>query len=148
MQLWKMCKIVLHFFISLNKLISHQNWFRDDFHLGSFIIVLAFFLTTYSNTIDFSPAMVQQCQDYFYNNGVLPFHQKSQLFLQCIAIFYGMNVDKKWVFLDHLPTSSCKRPHSIKLPYFLKECPGTLNFRVSPDGETIQGRNHLKKDIN
>ena len=32
-----MCKIVLPFFISLNKLISHQNWFRDDFHLGSFI---------------------------------------------------------------------------------------------------------------
>ena len=22
---------------------------------------------------------------------------------------YGMNVDKKWTFLDHLPTSSCKR---------------------------------------
>ena len=27
----------------------------------------------------------------------------------CIDIFYGMNVDKKWTFLDHLPTSSCKR---------------------------------------
>ena len=25
----------------------------------------------------------------------------------CIDIFYGMNVDKKWTFLD-LPTSSCK----------------------------------------
>ena len=23
--------------------------------------------------------------------------------------FYGINVDKKWTFLDHLPTSSCKR---------------------------------------
>ena len=27
----------------------------------------------------------------------------------CVDIFYGMNVDKKWTFLDHLPTSSCKR---------------------------------------
>ena len=27
----------------------------------------------------------------------------------CIDIFYGMNADKKWTFLDHLPTSSCKR---------------------------------------
>ena len=26
-----------------------------------------------------------------------------------VDIFYGMNVDKKWTFLDHLPTSSCKR---------------------------------------
>ena len=23
--------------------------------------------------------------------------------------FYGINVDKKWTFLDRLPTSSCKR---------------------------------------
>ena len=23
----------------------------------------------------------------------------------CIDIFYDMNVDKKWTFLDHLPTS-------------------------------------------
>ena len=28
-----------------------------------------------------------------------------------VDIFYGMNVDKKWTFLDHLPTSSCK--HSL-----------------------------------
>ena len=27
----------------------------------------------------------------------------------CVDIFYGMNVDKKWTFLDHLPTLSCKR---------------------------------------
>ena len=27
----------------------------------------------------------------------------------CVDIFYGMNFDKKWTFLDHLPTSSCKR---------------------------------------
>ena len=27
----------------------------------------------------------------------------------CVEIFYGMNVDKRWTFLDHLPTSSCKR---------------------------------------
>ena len=27
----------------------------------------------------------------------------------CVDIFYGINVDKKWTFLDHLPTSSCKR---------------------------------------
>ena len=26
-----------------------------------------------------------------------------------VDIFYGMNVDKKWTFLAHLPTSSCKR---------------------------------------
>ena len=26
-----------------------------------------------------------------------------------VDIFYGMNVDKKWTFLDRLPTSSCKR---------------------------------------
>ena len=26
-----------------------------------------------------------------------------------VDIFYGMNVDQKWRFLDHLPTSSCKR---------------------------------------
>ena len=25
-----------------------------------------------------------------------------------IDIFYGMNVDKKWTFLDHLPTLSCE----------------------------------------
>ena len=29
--------------------------------------------------------------------------------LLCVDIFYGMNVDKKRTFLDHLPTSSCKR---------------------------------------
>ena len=27
----------------------------------------------------------------------------------CFDIFYGMKVDKKLTFLDHLPTSSCKR---------------------------------------
>ena len=27
----------------------------------------------------------------------------------CVDIFYVMNVDKKWTFLDHLSTSSCKR---------------------------------------
>ena len=27
----------------------------------------------------------------------------------CVDIFYGINVDKKWTFLEHLPTSSCKR---------------------------------------
>ena len=27
----------------------------------------------------------------------------------CVDIFYGMNVDKKWTFLDNLATSSCKR---------------------------------------
>ena len=27
----------------------------------------------------------------------------------CMDIFFGMNVDKKWTFLDHLSTSSCKR---------------------------------------
>ena len=26
-----------------------------------------------------------------------------------VYIFYGINVDKKWTFWDHLPTSSCKR---------------------------------------
>ena len=26
-----------------------------------------------------------------------------------VDISYGINVDKKWTFLDHLPTSSCKR---------------------------------------
>ena len=25
------------------------------------------------------------------------------------TIFYGMNIYKKWTFLDHLPNSSCKR---------------------------------------
>ena len=29
--------------------------------------------------------------------------------LPCVDIFYGINVDKKWTFLDHLPTLSCKR---------------------------------------
>ena len=29
----------------------------------------------------------------------------------CVDNFYGMDVDKKWTFLDHLPTSSCK--HSL-----------------------------------
>ena len=24
----------------------------------------------------------------------------------CIDIFYGINIDKQWTFLDHLPTSS------------------------------------------
>ena len=23
----------------------------------------------------------------------------------CVDIFYGMNVDKKWTFLDHVPTT-------------------------------------------
>ena len=27
----------------------------------------------------------------------------------CVDIFYGTNFDKKMTFLDHLPTSSCKR---------------------------------------
>ena len=27
----------------------------------------------------------------------------------CVDIFYGINLDKKWKFLDPLPTSSCKR---------------------------------------
>ena len=27
----------------------------------------------------------------------------------CVDIFYDMNVDKKWTFLDHLPNLSCKR---------------------------------------
>ena len=27
----------------------------------------------------------------------------------CVYIFYGMNVDKKWTILDHLPTSYFKR---------------------------------------
>ena len=27
----------------------------------------------------------------------------------CVDIFYGINVDIKWTFLDHLPASSCKR---------------------------------------
>ena len=27
----------------------------------------------------------------------------------CVDIFYDVNVDKKWTFLNHLPTSSCKR---------------------------------------
>ena len=27
----------------------------------------------------------------------------------CVDIFYAMNVDKKWTFFDHLPTSSWKR---------------------------------------
>jgi hypothetical protein len=26
-----------------------------------------------------------------------------------LTFFYGINIDKKWTFLDHLPTSSCKR---------------------------------------
>ena len=26
----------------------------------------------------------------------------------CVDIFYGITVDKKWTFLDHLPTSACK----------------------------------------
>ena len=29
----------------------------------------------------------------------------------CVKIFYGINVDKKWSNLDHLPTLSCK--HSL-----------------------------------
>ena len=29
----------------------------------------------------------------------------------CVDIFYGMDIDKKWTFLDYLPTSSCK--HSL-----------------------------------
>ena len=32
----------------------------------------------------------------------------------CVNIFYGINVDKMWTFLDYLPTSSCKR--SLCLP--------------------------------
>ena len=27
----------------------------------------------------------------------------------CVDIFYGMNIEKKWTFLDKLPTLSCKR---------------------------------------
>ena len=26
----------------------------------------------------------------------------------CVDIFYDINIDKKWIFLDHLPTLSCK----------------------------------------
>ena len=26
----------------------------------------------------------------------------------CVDIFYGINIDKRWTFLNHLPTSSCK----------------------------------------
>ena len=29
--------------------------------------------------------------------------------LPYVYVFYGIKVDKKWTFLDHLPTSSCKR---------------------------------------
>ena len=38
-------------------------------------------------------------QDFFLTTYHLPF----------VDIFYGINVDKKWTFFDHLPTSSCKR---------------------------------------
>ena len=27
-----------------------------------------------------------------------------------VDIFYGMNVDKKWALLDHLPNVICERP--------------------------------------
>ena len=27
----------------------------------------------------------------------------------CVDIFYRINADKKWTFLDHLPTLSCNR---------------------------------------
>ena len=39
------------------------------------------------------------------------------LFLTCVDIFYVINVDNKWIFLDHLPTSSCKRS-LWTTPYF------------------------------
>ena len=31
--------------------------------------------------------------------------------------FYGMNVDKKWTFMDHLPTSSCSKCSLWTAPY-------------------------------
>ena len=35
----------------------------------------------------------------------------------CVDNFYGINVDKKRTFLDHLPTSSCKRSLWTTLNY-------------------------------
>ena len=46
-----------------------------------------------------------------------------------VDIFYGMNVDKKWTFLDHLPTSSCKRSFWTAPNPFVYMLPNQFNFK-------------------
>ena len=55
----------------------------------------------------------------------------------CFYIFYGTNVDKKWTFLDHLPTSFynvvCECTLMKRIPYFLlnhTECIKVLIFHL------------------
>ena len=41
-----------------------------------------------------------------YVDNILAF---SDHLFTCVDIFYGVSVDQKWTFEDHLPTLSCKR---------------------------------------
>ena len=43
---------------------------------------------------------------YHYVDKILAFFDHLS---SCVDIFNDINVDKNWTFLDHLPTSSCKR---------------------------------------
>ena len=60
------------------------------------------------------------------------------IFDHCVDILYGINgtrinVDKKWTFLDHQPTSSCKR--SLWMPptgQSHRSCPNWLNLTNNP----------------
>ena len=47
----------------------------------------------------------------------------------CVDIFYGINLDKKWIFLDHLPTSSCKRSLWTAPNPFVYMLPNQFNFK-------------------
>ena len=44
---------------------------------------------------------------------------------RCVYILYGINVGKKWTFLDHLPTLSCK---DVKMEQIFVVFSEKLNF--------------------
>ena len=56
----------------------------------------------------------------------------------CFDIFYGMNVDQNWTFLDHLPSLSCKR--SLWTPPYYPRTHATVSAvgrSENPEGQVV-----------
>ena len=62
----------------------------------------------------------------------------------CVDIFYGMKVYKKWTFLDHLSTSSCKRMNYVsKLE--IKQC--VLKLRKYLSWQIFKGNATCQRNL-
>ena len=140
-------------FLNCRKLVWSKQQTKQVFLLGSYIDVIKrfYFFPFIHEVLENAFTRLTDAKGSFTNyvDKILPFFDHLP---PCVDTFYGMNVDKKWTFLNHLPTSSCKRSlwtipkEGVRTARVAP--PISKNFKVFSDPTLNRGLLWLSKQTN